>query len=115
MQLLDKLLDLKNNWTARRADDVSIMAIDSWFERAKQLFILKSLKDNDGMKYVLEIYQGEINKINEQLLKADSKILPDDIRDRLLDKRDMYQKHLNLFNTVESELEDIENKVEENY
>ena len=113
MQLLDKLLELKNKWTAGRADDDVLVVVDSWIERAKYLLLLNSLKDHDGIKYVLEIFQSEIDKINNQLLNQ--RDMGQDERYRLLDQRALAQKYLDLFNPIDSELEEIENKVDENY
>lgn len=115
MQILDKLNELKNRFVGGKADEQDVALIDAWIEKAKQLFILNSLKDHDGIKYVLEIYQNEIERINDQLLKSDSKSLPDQQRDRLLDRKEMYQKHLNLFLPIEAELEELEKKIDENY
>lgn len=110
--LLDKIQALKDRFLKGRAEPSNITVIDSWMERAKQLFILKSLKDHDGIKYVLEIFETEVNRINDQLIKADSKTLPDGQRDRLMDRRDLAQKYLNLFNPIDSELQALEEKVD---
>lgn len=111
--LLEKISELKKKFSGSKADYQDLKTIDNWLDRAKQLFLLKSLKDHDGIKYVLEIFQSEINKINEQLVKADSKTLPDYDRDRLLDRKDLAQKYLNLFVPVDSELEKLEEKIDE--
>ena len=113
--LLDKLNDLRNQFLGSRADNQDVAEIEGWIDSAKRLFILKSLKDHDGIKYVLAIFQSEIESINNQLLKADSKILSDYQRDRLLDKRELAQKYLDLFIPVEGRLEDLEKKVDDNY
>ena len=86
--------------------------IDGWIIEAKRLFLLQSLKEHDGIKYLLEIFESEVAKINDNLLKADSKTLSDYERDRLLDRRDLAQKYLNLFLPVEGDLEKLENLVD---
>jgi hypothetical protein len=112
MNLIDKIIALKNRFVAGKGIDEDIVTIDGWMEEAKRLMLLKSLKDHDGVKYVLEIFEGEIRKINEALLKSDSKTLSDSERDRLLDKRDLAQKYVGLFVGVEDELERLEDVVD---
>jgi hypothetical protein len=110
--LIEKILELKKRFINGRADPSDTNTIDGWFEQAKRLMLLKSLKDHDGIKYVLEIFEGEINKINEQLNKSYSKDLKDTERDRLLDKRDLAQKYVSLFKNVEEDIEKIESMVD---
>lgn len=113
MSILDKLIELKKKFSTGKADHQDVVTIDGWESEAKRLFLLKSLKDHDGIKYVLEIFAGQVHLINEALLKSYSKDLSDKERDRLLDKRDLAQKYLNLFNEVDEQLEELEELVDE--
>ncbi len=112
MMLLDKLTQLKDKFFKGRADAQDISAIDGWVIEAKRLFLLKSLKDHDGVKYVLETFHSEVDKINDKLKNSYSKDLSDKERDRLLDKRDLAQKYMNLFDHVEEDLEKLEEVVD---
>lgn len=113
MHLLEKLAKLKDFFITGRAESGDIQSIDTWIYTAKRLLLIKSLKDHDGIRYVLEIFQGEVEKINQQLAGAYSKDLPDYERDRLLDRRDLAQKYLNLFSETDSKLENLEEIVDQ--
>lgn len=110
--ILDKLIELKNRFINGKADTQDLSIIDSWMTEAKRLFLLKSLKGHDGVKYVFEIFEGEIEKINARLKDSYSKDLKDTERDRLLDKRDLAQKYVNLFKDVEEDLDKLEELVD---
>lgn len=112
MTLLDKIQSLKDRFFGSRADPRDISTIGSWEAEAKRLFLLQSLKGHDGVKYVLEIFKGEVNKINEIINKSYSKDLKDTERDRLLDKRDLAQKYLNLFENVDEDISKLEDIVD---
>ena len=95
-----------------RADPQDVSVIDGWYEEAKRLMLLKSLAEHDGVKYVIEIFENEVKKINEQLLSADSIKFDDWERDRALDKRNLAEKYLNLFKNVDNDLAKIEEQVD---
>lgn len=112
MNLIEKIVALKNRFINNNGvpDDISV--IDGWMEEAKRLMLLKSLKDHDGVKYVFEIFEGEVNKINETLNKSYSKDLKDIERDRLLDKRDLALKYIGLFKNIEKDIDTLEDIVD---
>ena len=110
--LLDKIQQLKDRFLGGKADPQDISIIDGWMEEAKRLFLLQSLKGHDGIKYVLEIFKSEVEKLTEKIDKSYSKDLKDTERDRLLDRRDLAQKYLNLFEPIESELERLKEQVD---
>lgn len=110
MNLLSKLSKLKELFFNGDPQDVD--AIDSWVNEAKRLMLLKSLFEHDGVKYVYEIFNSEIIKINEALLKSDSKSLSDKERDRLIDRRDLAQKYVNLFTNLDEQVEKLEELVD---
>lgn len=112
MNLIDKIIELKKRFIDKRGDVDDILVLDGWIEEAKRLILLKSLKDHDGVKYVLEIFEGEVNKINETLYNSYSKDLKDIERDRLLDKRDLAMKYIGLFKNVENDLDKLEDTVD---
>lgn len=110
--LLDKLQALRDKFFGNHADPQDVSVIDSWIEQAKRLLLMDNLKGHDAMKYVLGIFSGEVMKINQRLQNTYSKDMPDIERDRLLDKRNLAQKYLNLFSGVEEELKVLEENVD---
>lgn len=112
MNLIDKINELRKKFTAARGDARDIRMIDGWLEEAKRLILLDNLKGHDGVKYVLEAFEGEVQKINELLNKSYSKDLKDVDRDRLLDKRDLAMKYISLFKDNDEKLKSIEDIVD---
>ena len=112
MMLLDKIIELRDRFRKGHADPQDISSIDSWYEEAKRLFLLKSLKEHDGVKYLINIFGSEVGKINELINKSYSKDLKDTERDRLLDRRDLAQKYLDLFVHVEDDIDRLEELVD---
>lgn len=110
--MFEKIEKLLSYFRQNRADAQDIGAIASWEDEAKRLFLIKSLKDHDGIRYVLEIFESEVKKINERLNSAYSKDLPDTERDRLLDKRELAKKYLDLFSGVEEDLDSLEENLD---
>jgi hypothetical protein len=112
MMLLDKLQALRDRFFGSRADPQDVSSIDSWIEQAKRLLLIENLKGHDAMKYVSGIFSSEVEKLNHRLQNTYSKDMPDIERDRLLDRRDLAQKYLNLFSSVEEELKKMEENVD---
>lgn len=112
MNLLHKLSQLRNFFAGSGGDPQDVVVIDSWIDEANKLFLLKSLKEHDGVRYVLKIFKTEVDAINTALLGKYSRELPDTERDRLLDKRDLAQKYLNLFTPIDQRLEELESEVD---
>jgi hypothetical protein len=106
--ILEKIQKLLAYFRENRADEQDIASIGGWEQEANRLFLIKSLKDHDGIKYLLDVFDGEVKKTNDRLQNSYSKELPDSERDRLLDKRDLAQKYLNIFKGVEDDLEKLE-------
>lgn len=110
--ILEKIERVRSWFSGNRGAPQDIYEIDGWMEQAKKLFLLQSLKEHDGIKYVLEIFQNEINDINDALLNKYSKDLRDSERDRLLDKRSLAKKYLDLFVPMDEEFEKLEKDVD---
>jgi DNA-binding NarL/FixJ family response regulator len=112
MTIIEKIQALKERFAGNRSDPQDVGIIDGWMQEAKRLMLLKSLKDHDGVKYVFNVFNSEIEKINEVLRSKYSKDLKDSERDRLLDKRELAQKYVSLFSGVEEELEQLEDIID---
>lgn len=110
--LLSKLSELKNFFVGKKADLQDVRLLDGWISQAKKLLLIKSLAEHDGIKYVIDIFQAEVDAINRTLIGSDSKVLPDYERDRLIDRRDLAKKYLDLFLPVDNLLEKLENDVD---
>ncbi len=114
MDILTKIENLIKYFKGSRADAVDVAALDNWLSVAKRLLLLKSLAEHDGVKYVLEVFQSEVAAINARLVSEDSTKLSEKQRDRLLDRRELAQKYLDLFLPVDKELEQLEEAVDAN-
>jgi hypothetical protein len=112
MTIIEKITTLKQKFSGHKVDQQDVGTIDGWFDEAKRLMLLKSLKDHDGVKYVLEIFETEIIQINDVLKSKYSKELKDTERDRLLDKKHLAQKYVSLFKEVEERLEKLEEVID---
>lgn len=112
MTLLDKILGLRKRLADNRGDEVDINLVDSWYDEAKRLMLLQSLAKHDGVKYVINIFTSEIEGINSRLNRESSEMLPDKVRDRLIDKRNLAQRYLDLFATVDDDLDALEDAVD---
>lgn len=114
MNILEKIQGLLADFRARRADEQDLRSIGAWYDEAKRLILLGSLKNHDATKYVLEVFQSEVSRINLKLSREDSNALPDRLRDRFIDRRDLAQKYLDLFSGIETDLEKLEEEVDKN-
>lgn len=114
MNLLDKLLNLKNYFTGNKGDQADIGVIDNWIEEAERLMLLENLYKHDAIKYIVEIFKSEIEKIEESLKSLSSKELSDYERDRMIDRKNLAQKFLNIFIHNKDELAQLENLVDNN-
>jgi hypothetical protein len=112
MTLLDKILALRKRLIDKRGDEIDVNLVDSWYEEAKRLMLLKSLAEHDGVKYVVNIFTSEIDGINGRLSQENSETLPDKTRDRLIDKRNLAQRYLDLFVNVDKDLDSLEEAVD---
>lgn len=110
--LLDKIIELRDKFKKGRGDPRDVYSIDGWYEEAKRLMLLQNLKGHGGIKYVIDVFKSEVEKITEKIDKTYSKDLKDTERDRLLDRRDLAQKYLNLFDTIDDDLEKLEELVD---
>jgi len=109
MNLLDKIRGLLSRFNNGFEEDKK--TIEYWYEEAQQLLVLDGIKQLGGIKYLIDILTTEVKEINRKLANNYSQELPDKQRDRLLDKRDMYLKFLNLFE-VEERIKDLEDRVD---
>ena len=106
--LLKKLELLKIKIT----DQSSQREIFGWEDQARNYLVVLSLKENKGIKIIFDRFASELLNIRELLLNADSKLLSENQRDRVLDRKAMYERFLSLFADSEKGLADLEKKVD---
>lgn len=111
-QLLKKL----NNLIAEFTNPAFVGDADrlkAWRSSLERAMIKESLKEHAGVKMILDKLREDLVKMTEVLQKADSEILPDKKRDRLLDKKELYLWFLGFFADIDEETAEIEKKVVE--
>ena len=109
--MFEKIQKLFTFLKGNRADEQDLNTVSYWEEEAKRLFLINSLKNHDGIKYVLEIFKNEVEKINDSLLNQ--RQMFEDERYRLLDQRALAQKYLDLFANTENDLDKLEKTLDE--
>src|SRR3990167_10599832 len=110
--LLDKIQQVLQYFTGNRADQSQVGVIENWMDEAKRLLLIDHIAQFDGTKYVREVFENEVESINSTLQNSYSKDLPDLERDRLLDRRELARKYLDLFSETEERLAKIEEDVD---
>ena len=111
-QLLEKIDKMLVRFSDSAFPD-DIETIKSWKSEVKRAMIIDDLKNHDGIKMIIEFLSNEIEQIDLVLLNAYSDKCPDKIRDRMLDKKYMYNSFMGLFPSNE-QLTQIDNEVENN-
>ena len=106
--LLKKITEAKAKFLQTEDQNV----ISSWEAEAKRHLMTVSLKGHKGIELILENYKKDIADMNEVLLT--DRALTESDRVRLLDRREMYEKFIRIFDDAEKGLEKIEKEVEEN-
>lgn len=97
---------------SQSSDPESIRVTKDLYERAKKVSLMSSLKDNDGIKFLVEHFSTAIKNINAALLVSDSEELPDRLRDRLVDRKKDLVQFLGLFDINGKEMKAIEEQVD---
>lgn len=84
------------------------------FRRAvEDLLLLADAAKHDGVRAEMERLKEEVNDINTRLHNEDSRTLPDPLRDRLIDKRTLYEEQIDRFSGAEKALEEAERRIRE--
>ncbi len=93
-------------------EDLNI--VFGWKDMFSDAVIVEDLSEHDGIKIVLREMKKEIGEINELLVSADSDMLPDRKRDRMIDRKDLYEKFIKVFEDSKYRINKIKEEVEEN-
>ena len=111
-QLLDRIDSLLRQFSNPAfPDDVETMR--NWKSQVYRAMINDNLKEHEGIKMIIDFIIKKIESIDLILLNAYSDKCSDLLRDRLLDKKEMYTDFLELF-PQETELKQIEQEVKDN-
>lgn len=109
MDLLKKVEELK----AKYQDPLDAPQLVAWEKEAKRLLLIDGIAGSDAVKYLTEQLQSEIEDMNKILLNAQSVGFPDGMRDRLLDKKALYQRVISYFD-VENAKKELEKQLNAN-
>lgn len=111
--LESKIQKLKNIFIKGRSSQDDIAEIESWEKSLQKIRLMEDLKKHAGIQMILQDWTSEIVKINYRLNSEKSDTLPDKERDKLLDKREMFNKFISYFSTT-NQLESLEKEVDSN-
>lgn len=109
---MDETLKKISEAKAKFLDPQDQAVVSGWEAEAKRHLMTVSLKGHKGIEMILTNYKADIASMNDVLLN--SRDLNESDRNRLLDKREMYEKFIRIFNDAETGLEKIEKEVDEN-
>lgn len=110
--IVDKAQELKSQFQGGDVESFSLAS--KMFEQARRLKLVESLKENDGIKFLLEHFGRDVIDVNNTLLSAGSDELTDRQRDRLIDKRTLILNFIRLFENNEQRLKNLESKIDYN-
>jgi len=111
MDLLKKAEALNQKFDMASGVDKS--EVFGWYTQAKKLLLINSLKENDGLKFLLDNFTMEVKQINDKLLDNNSLKLPDYERDLLIIEKRCYKKFLDLFEHNDKSIQLLEKKIDE--
>lgn len=114
MDPLTKLDELLKKFREGGGAERDVALIASWEPLVKRGLLIGDLANHDGVKLWLSEIDKDIEAMNQILLTTDSKTLPDHDRDRLLDRKTLYEKFRDFFHIAHTNLDATVKKIEEN-
>lgn len=113
---LDKIAELKDLLGDNAAYSSDLEQVDAWKKEIADLVSRETLAENDALQNILKEYEKEIENIDDALRTKDSQSLPSDQRDRLIDKKILYESFIKRFNLtdIRSQIETVDKAVSEN-
>src|SRR3990167_2805151 len=91
-----------------------ISQISEWRNEYRKAIIVANLQDHAVIKSFASKLFDEIEGMNYRLQNEKSDKLPQEERDRLLDKRSLYEEFVYLFVDAKKKVASIENAINEN-
>jgi len=75
--------------------------------------LVDSLKGHEGIKIILEKLTGDLDGMDEVLKTASSDELSDKQRDRIIDRKRLYQWFIGFFKDPEAEMQSLDKIINE--
>lgn len=110
MNILDRISQLATKFNSERYFNEQ-QIFSQWSSEATKALLIKDLSQHDGVKGIISRLEAEVEEMNLLLKNSDSKALPDNQRDRVLDKRNLYTWFLSYFSDAGKSLARIEEQV----
>lgn len=95
------------------ADTSDQVMLDSWEQEVKKAMITNSLQKHEGVQMIIQDAINDIKDINDVLSNSKSKDLSNSERDSLIDVKNFYKKFINLFDTSQSTLDNMDKQIDE--
>ncbi len=112
-QTLDRIDKLIKKFSEPGCEE-DLNIVFGWKDMFSDAVIIEDLSEHDGIRIALREMKKEIGEINELLVSADSDMLPDRKRDRVIDRKDLYEKFIKVFEDSKYRINKIKEEVEEN-
>jgi len=82
-----------------------------WEDKVKQLILLDNLKEHAGIRIILDKFRPDIEEMNTLLQTAKSETLSDFQRDLVIERKELYEWFINLFQNLDKESKEVEKSV----
>ena len=111
---LDKISNLRGMFKDNPAYTDDVERIGAWEAQVKDLIAREELAENTKIQETVRDYRGQIASICSSLITQDSTVLPDTQRDRLLDKKVLYESFIDRFDlkVIREELATVDKDVQ---
>lgn len=113
-QILDQLQRLKDRFSEAGSDPDNLSQIDAWMKSAENALIIRHLAEHEGMKPILSALKSDVADMNTLLRNADSQTLNERQRDRVLDRRNLYESFIHYFDEAQGTIQSVEEHINAN-
>lgn len=111
--LIDKIEKLEKKFADPNYNYESTM-FKAWKEQATRDALILNLREHEAVKWLIAALRKEVDEMNAVLSRSRSASLPDRERDRIMDRRDMYQWFLTFFDLADMSQKALEKQVDQN-
>lgn len=112
--ILDDIEKIAAKFSQYRTGPEELGVFHTWREAAKKGLLIGNLAEHEGIKMLIKEINDEIFEMDMLLLNSDSKTIPDEQRDRLIDRKKLYVWFRSFFTDAAKGLMQVENEVAEN-
>jgi len=110
MNLIDRINNLAKKF-AVRGTEADQQIFRAWKDETTKALLIKDLNEHEAIKSIVAELNSKIKEMELLLLSANSTQLDAVSRDRLLDKRELYEWFRSYFATADSTLARIEREI----